>query len=540
MANIPSWFDPQMPDRDRCVLAPLLDRALQQCPDAPFAMFQDGDVWTYAHMHDKAHRWAEGLRQLGVGAGDRVLAFLPNGREVILTWFAANLLGACYVPINVAYRGALLKHVVDNSGASVMVAHAKLTDRLRDIDTVSLKTVVQVGEGGVDSLAGKDICASAQLDAAPPLSVPALDMMPWDLQSIIFTSGTTGPSKGVLSSYFHLYTAAQAVFGHITPKDRIFVNGPMFHLGGTGSVYAALIHQGSVAIADGFRASSFWQDLRDTGSTVTSGLLGSMTVFLAKHSTAADQTDNPLRRTHFYPVTDDTIAFARDFNFEFFSGYGSTEVPLALVTDIDTQRRGSCGRARTGITCRLVDDHDCEVSSGEAGELVVRADHPWALTHGYNAMPEATAKAWQNGWFHTGDLLTKDPDGYFYFVDRKKDAIRRRGENISSQEVESAIIALPDVEDAAVIGIEGEYGEDEVMAVVEPKAKARLDPVVLFKALEPALPYFMLPRFIRIMTTLPRTPTEKVRKEALRTDGVTPDTWDQEKAGIKVQREKLD
>ena len=540
MENRPSWFDPQMPDRTDCVLGPLLERGMAHCPDRTFALFQDGGTWSYADVYRKAHQWAEGFRKLGVTKGDRVLAFLPNGREVILTWFAANLLGACFVPINVAYRGALLQHVIQNAGARIAVVHGKLLTRLDDIDIPSLETAIRVGRAETSPISGIVTIPSATLDNEELLAHPENDVMPWDLQSIIFTSGTTGPSKGALSSYFHLYTAAQSVFGHMTSDDRIFVNGPMFHLGGTGSVYAALIHQGSVAVVDGFSVSTFWQDLRDTGSTITSGLLGSMTVFLASHSTLDDRNNNPLRCTHFYPVTDKTIAFAEQFNFDFFSGYGSTEVPMALITDINSQIRGSCGKPRSGITCRLVDDHDCEVPVGEPGELIIRSDHPWSLTHGYNAMPDATATAWRNGWFHTGDLLTKDEEGFFYFVDRKKDAIRRRGENISSQEVESAINALPDVEDAAVIGIPGEFGEDEVMAVIEPKGGKTLEPVALFEALVPVLPHFMVPRFIRTLPELPRTPTEKVRKEALRKDGVTSDTWDREKAGIKVGREKLD
>jgi crotonobetaine/carnitine-CoA ligase len=326
----------------------------------------------------------------------------------------------------------------------------------------------------------------------------------------------------------------------MSENDRILVNGPLFHVGGTGAVTAALLYGGSIVLLDGFKASEFWQTVRETGSTMTSGLLGSMAPFLAKTASAADREQNGLRSTHFYPVSEDTIGLARQFGFEYFSGYGMTELPLVLVTDLNTTTVGSCGKARSGVECRLVDSNDCEVAAGEVGELVVRTDHTWSFSHGYDGMPAATAEAWRNGWYHTGDLLRQDLEGNFYFVDRRKDAIRRRGENISSHEVESAVYESPDVQEVAAFGVPGQHGEDEVMVVVVPSKGQSLDPVELFSFLRPRMGHYMLPRYIRVLQDLPRTPTDKIRKHILRDEGVTADTWDREAAGITVRRQNLD
>jgi crotonobetaine/carnitine-CoA ligase len=191
------------------------------------------------------------------------------------------------------------------------------------------------------------------------------------------------------------------------------------------------------------------------------------------------------------------------------------------------------------VEVRLVDANDCQVPVGSVGEMLVRTDRPFAMNSGYNRNPEATAAAWRNGWFHTGDAFRMDEDGYFYFVDRVKDAIRRRGENISSFEVEVEVCAHPAVREAAVIGVPSEFSEDEVMAIVAPTPGHAISPEDLIRFVQDRLPYFMVPRYIRVLDELPKTPSAKVMKAELRTEGVTQDTWDREKAGIRLRRETL-
>lgn len=532
----PPWFDPRMPASDRCVLAPLLRAAVADCPDRTFVTFANGESWTYAELAHRASRRAAGLQRLGVSPGDRVISWQPNGPDALLCWLATNLLGGCFVPLHTGFRGQVLAGAVASVRARVLVGHDELLPRLQSCSDALPSTIVATGSPAPRDLADAAVLGPACLDADNADLVLPDDPDPWDLQSILFTSGTTGTSKGVRSSYFHLCTVAEVLHGHMSPSDRILVNAPLFHVGGPGAITAALIHRGSVVLVEGFRASEFWDIVASTGCTMTSGLLGSMAPYLAKYGRMSTKSSARLRRTHFYPVSQETIAFAREFGFEYFSGYGMTELPLVLVTDVDTEVIGSCGRPRSGVQCRLVDEHDCEVPDGSAGELIVRTDHPWSFSDAYDGLPEATQRAWRNGWFHTGDLLRRDPEGNYYFVDRLKDAIRRRGENISSQEVESAIRQHNSVLDAAAVGIPSEFGEDDVLVAVSYREGYRPAPPDLLTFLQPLLPDFAWPRYVREVREFPLTPTGKIRKQVLREEGVTTDTWDRERDGSDVAR----
>ncbi|WP_405238532.1 AMP-binding enzyme, partial [Lentisalinibacter orientalis] len=221
------------------------------------------------------------------------------------------------------------------------------------------------------------------------------------------------------------------------------------------------------------------------------------------------------------------------------TGFNMTEVSTPLISDVNSEVQYACGRPRTGVECRLVDENDIEVPRGEPGELIVRSDLPWTMNAGYINMPEATARAWRNGWFHTGDVFRQDENGEYFFVDRRKDTIRRRGENISSLEVEAEVIRHPEVDEVVAVGVPSEYTEEEVLIVVVPKAGASLDPVALTEFLVERLAYFMVPRYVRIVDEIPKTETNKPRKVLFREAGVTDDTWDREAAGIRLKRERL-
>ena len=216
-----------------------------------------------------------------------------------------------------------------------------------------------------------------------------------------------------------------------------------------------------------------------------------------------------------------------------------TEISTPLVSGPNPSPVGTCGRPRSGVDVRIVDEHDCEVEPGAVGELIVRTDRPWAMNHGYFRNPEATARAWRNGWFHTGDAFRVDAAGNYFFVDRIKDAIRRRGENISSFEVETEVGAHPAVKEAAAVAVASDEGEDEVLVAVSLADGARLDPEDLIRFLLPRMAHFMVPRYVRVVDELPKTPTQKVQKHVLRTEGLTADTWDRAAAGIEVKRERI-
>jgi crotonobetaine/carnitine-CoA ligase len=329
------------------------------------------------------------------------------------------------------------------------------------------------------------------------------------------------------------------VYGYMGDGEAILVNLPLFHVGGTSSTYAALVRGGSIYLVDGFSTAKFWDQVRQGVCVTTSGLIGVMAAFLAKSEPRPDDRENPLKCLTMFPVSAETVAFAHRFGFNYLTGFNMTEVSAPLVTDLNSHVFGSCGKPRTGIQARLVDDHDIEVPRGEIGELIVRSDHPWSMNAGYNGQPEATAAAWRNGWFHTGDLFRQDGDGNHFFVDRKKDTIRRRGENISSFEVENSVRQYPDVDEVAAVGVESEIAEQEVMVVVTSKPGCTVEPRALTEFLIPRLPYFMVPRYVRVVAQIPKTETNKIRKVYFRDQGVTADTWDRERAGIKLHRDKL-
>ena len=521
--NNPPWFDPATPAREDCVLKAMLDARALRHPDRRVARFEDGTGWTYGECRDRVRRAAAGLQKLGVRKGDRVIAWLPTGMPMVLTWFAANYLGAIFVPLNTAYRGKVLEHVINSAAGAVMVAHQDLTARLKGLVTPHLKHVV-----GSEALDGD---ASKLDDSA--------EVNHWDIQSIIYTSGTTGPSKGVLSPYLQLYTTAVATYGYLQEGESILINLPLFHVGGTSPTYAALVRSGMFYLVDGFSTSKFWDQVRAGNCASTSGLIGVMAAFLLKSEARADDFDNPLKWLTMMPINEHTVTLGPRFGFDYISGFNMTEVSSPLVTPVNTRVVGGCGKPRTGAICRLVDQDDIEVPVGAPGELIVRTEQPWTMNAGYDGMPEATARAWRNGWFHTGDLFRRDAEGNYYFMDRIKDTVRRRGENVSSFEVEAAVLAHPDVDEAVAVGVASEIEEEEVLIAVRAKAGRALDPRALIEFLIPRLAYFMVPRYVRLVAEIPKTETNKARKVVFRDQGVTADTWDREAAGIKLHRERL-
>jgi crotonobetaine/carnitine-CoA ligase len=264
-----------------------------------------------------------------------------------------------------------------------------------------------------------------------------------------------------------------------------------------------------------------------------------MATFLVKRPASPADRDHEVRVALMVPLTDDAPVFKERFGIDIYTIFNMTEISSPIVSEANPVARGTCGKPRADVDVRLVDGNDCEVPIGAIGEMLVRTDRPWGMNSGYNKNPEATAQAWRNGWFHTGDAFRRDADGNFYFVDRVKDAIRRRGENISSFEVEVEVCAHPDVREAAAIGVPSEFSEDDVMVIVAPVPGCAVDPAALLNFLVERMPYFMVPRYIRVLPDLPKTPSAKVLKADLRREGITADTWDREKVGFKVGRERV-
>lgn len=527
-----------IPPREVCVLHYLIDHWAEIRPGKVAVMFEDGAAWTYADLKTRVRRRAAGLQALGVQQGDRVAVWMPNCADALEIFYAINDLGAVFVPFNTAYRGRILEHVIANSDARLMIAHAALVDRLEDIDTAQLERLVIWGDGPRAVALPCVPFSDTEADAAS-LRPPSVPIEPWDIQSIIYTSGTTGPSKGVLSSYMHMYSnAGPETWTMVTGEDRFLVNSPIFHIGGMGLPFVMLVRGGSIVLSEGFATDKFWDLVRRTECTGVF-LLGVMATFLLKQPAANSDRDHHVRMAFMVPLTDGAPAFRSRFGIDIYTIFNMTEISSPIISEANPIKVGTCGRPRPGVEVRLVDANDREVEIGAVGEMIVRTDRPFAMNSGYNNAPEATAAAWRNGWFHTGDAFREDADGYFYFVDRVKDAIRRRGENISSFEVEVEVCAHPDVREAAVVAVASEFGEDDVLAVVAPAPGRAISEVELFTFLKARLPYFMVPRYIRVLEELPKTPTSKVIKTQLRAEGIAQGAWDREAAGLRVHRDVL-
>lgn len=520
------------------VLRNILDRFADETPDAPFVQFWPGDEWSYRMTRDNVRARAAALQAAGVGQGDHVLCFMNNGPDLLSSWFAINYLGAVYVPINAAARGKPLEHILHNADAPLMIAETALTHRLVNLSNGSLRQILTVDGGEVPDLPDLDV--KPLVDDATAASRPgALELaraiQPWDTQAIMYTSGTTGDAKGVMSSYVQLYTMGPDAFDCVDADDRCMICGPIFHCGSTLFVYAMLARGLSIGMMREFKTKDFWPAVRETGSTYAL-LLGVMASFLIKQPPGPQDRDHPLRRAFITPFGEDGPVFAERFGVEAWTIYNMTEIASPMHAGPNITQKGIAGKPRPWFDLRVVDENDMTVPDGEAGELVIRSHRPWALMKGYYKNAAATAEAMRNGWFHTGDGFRREPDGTFFFVDRLKDIIRRRGENISSFALENEVTAHPSVRECAALAVPSEHSEDDVMIVVTPVEGAQIDIDTLLQFLSEHLPHYMVPRYVRVLDDLPKTANGKIQKAALRSDGVTPETYDREKAGAGRRR----
>lgn len=535
-----------VPPAEASVLRYLLERQARERPTREFVRFWRGETWSYADTLERVRRRAAALRDAGVAQGDRVLCWMGNGPELLLSWFAINYLGAVYVPINTAARGRPLAHVLDNADARLMVAHPALVGRLEGLDRGALEQVLLAGPADFEAPGGEvpEIAGVALSRLVDPDTVPddalALErsIEPWDVQAIMYTSGTTGNAKGVLFSYVQHWTMGPEAMEAIAPEDCCLIAGPIFHCGSTLYVYAMLAKGGTMAMIPEFRTADFWPAVRETGSTVVL-LLGVMASFLLKAPAAEGDRDHPLRKAYIVPFGEDAQAFRDRFGVELHTVYNMTEISSPLIAGPGISEPGLAGTPRQPFELRVVDGNDVEMPAGIVGELVVRAHRPWALFSGYYRNPEATVAALRNGWFHTGDAFRVDDAGRFFFVDRLKDVIRRRGENISSFELETEITAHRAVKEAVAVAVPSEVSEDEVLAVVTPVEGTVIDPAELTAFLAERVAHFMVPRYIRVVDDLPKTASGKLQKHMLRAEGVTTDTWDREAAGVRLRRDSL-
>jgi crotonobetaine/carnitine-CoA ligase len=482
--------------------------------------------WTYAETAAAAAWIAGTLRAAGIGAGDRVAIICSNRIECLGLLLGCGWLGAIAVPINVASRGPQLKHVLSNSGARLLVVETDCAENLALLDpsALALEAIWTIGPPGEFRLGS--IVQSAmpqQHEAIPPAAVK-----PSDVGMILYTSGTTGPSKGVCCPHaqYFWWGVNTAALLEVLGDDILCTSLPLFHTNAINTFYQALLTGASVRYEKRFSASGFFPALARHRATVTY-LLGAMVPILLSRPESEEEHAHTTRvalapgvPAQFHET------FTRRTGIRLLDGWGSTETNFVLGTTVERQRPGLMGPVYEGFEARVVDDQDNEVPDGVAGELIVRAEEPFAFSTGYFGAAEKTVEAWRNLWFHTGDRVTRQADGYFRFIDRLKDVIRRRGENISSFEVEQVLLSHPAVANAAVFPVRSSLAEDEVMAALVLHPGRVLMPADLIAYCAPRLPYFAVPRYLEFMSELPTTENGKVQKYKLRERGVTQQTWD--------------
>jgi crotonobetaine/carnitine-CoA ligase len=501
-----------------------------------FLKFHDGDI-SYGEVDAMADRVAQGLIACGVRRGEHIAVMLPNGPEILYVIFALARLGAVAVPVNTAHRGELLRHVLASSDSRMLIIDAAYAGRLGPLANRLpglRRVVVHRDDGEIDGLPvllGKPVIPWSDLldHGAEP---PRADVAFHDLQAIMYTSGTTGPSKGAICSHALALTCAYDSLNYLDRWGKTtYCPLPLFHAAGLwDGMMSALLSGGSIAIVDKFHASTFWDDVRRFDAAVAMSVFSMIPILLNQEPKPNDR-DHPLEMFYMGKSSLDEPLRER-FGVRSVETYTSTEAGIATGSPYGEWKVGSCGTAHDErFEVAVVDEHDREVGNGEPGELVLRPKQPFVITTGYYGAPDATVECFRNMWFHTGDRVWRDNDGYFYFLDRMKDSIRRRGENISAFDLECEVNLHPAVLECAAIGVPSELEEEDVKLAIVRRPGSRLDPEELIEFCQEKLPRYMVPRYLEFVDALPRTPTDKIAKYRLRAEGdhgITDSTWDRE------------
>jgi|LauGreDrversion4_1035100.scaffolds.fasta_scaffold01137_5 crotonobetaine/carnitine-CoA ligase len=549
MNNLPG-YDARTSTIDRV----LRDRG-QQWGDKTFLNWlPTGTAMSYRQLDELTLRVGSGLAAAGVEVGSHVGVLMENCPEQLLAILGPARCGFVSVPLNAAAKGQLLAYFLNHADCTALIVEEALLSRFLEASEMLPRVhhifVVRPDRGEpkqtpslIDSVGEHVMHEFEGLLDAPALlpdDAPAFN----DLAMLLFTSGTTGPSKAIMYTHAHfIYWGSDVAFHHeYTPHDIAYVFLPLFHGNALlGSTMGSLMAGASIALTYRFSVSKFWEHIRNSGATVFNGV-GAVTNFLWKQAPSPSDLDHQVRRCHLAPVPGFAKGFEERFGMTIMSAFGLTDYCLGAAYNTKSRRDklGSCGLPRAGIDLRVVDENDFDMAPGEPGEIVMRNNNPWGASLGYYKQPEATSASRRNLWFHTGDRGSIDADGYVWYTDRIKDAIRRRGENISAFEVEEVIRTYPAVSDVAVYPVHAETSEDEVAVTItlKPGESANFSYESLIKYCSHNLAYFMVPRYVQVAKEMPMTLSQKVEKYKLRREAESDLSalWDRERAGITIAR----
>ncbi|MDE1145144.1 MAG: AMP-binding protein [Azospirillaceae bacterium] len=502
----------------------------------------NGRKYTLGELQERSIRLAHGLLAAGARAGECVTSVLDNSVEQLLLLLACSRIGAVHVPLNTAYKGDFLRHQVADSAAPVLVAEREYVERLLEIEDglPDARTLLVKGEIGARPAKRLDLRSLDEAFTANP-SEPLIPAKPSDLAMLIYTAGTTGPSKGcMVSQNYVCHMAWQIAENMLYNKDDvIWTPLPGFHANQyTATILSSLMVGARAAVYTRFSVSNFWPEVERTGATVTQ-ILSTMVALIADapDNDAAKRYYGKLRvagGTPFPKVLQDK--WRERFGAHTFGqiGFGLTECAIVTSCRVDEPRPANAsGRVDPDFDVRIVDDHDNEVAPGTPGEIIVRPKMPHVMFEGYWRRPAETMKVLRNFWFHTGDIGRFDDDGWFYFLDRKKDYLRRRGENISSMELEAVFRSHGAIREVAVHAVLADM-EDDVKVTCTLVEGAEVTEEELCRWSIEKLPYFAVPRFIEFRPELPKNPVGRVLKYALRDDGITAATWDRDKSAVQL------
>lgn len=510
--------------------------------DRVFLRMVGGAASTYAQSYRASSAIANGLVALSVIPGECVVIMAANALDSVHTWLAINLMGGTEVAINTGYRGRPLEHVLQNSQAKIAFIEPELIARLVEIagSLSYLQTLVVYGSGEVPAGLPWKVVRFADVASASP-SPPSRAAQRHEIASVVYTSGTTGPSKGVMMPFgqINLFARFGVEGARLTADDIWYCFIPLFHVAGKHIAILGTMMAGGQAVLDTqFSADTFLATVRAYGITVAL-LHGPLVEMVYKLPPTPQDANNTLTRIIASPFPAKiALDFEKRFGVRGIETWGMTEVTVPIWQPLDEPMRvGSCGKLRQDyFELRILDpDTDAEMPTGQTGELALRPRYPFTIMQGYLRMPEATISTWRNLWFHTGDLGYIDETGYVYFVDRAKERIRRRAENISSYEIEASALEHDQVAECAAVGVPSEFdGDDDVKLYVVRGDASKLSPEDLIRYLAAKLPHFMVPRYIEFTGALPRTPTGKLQKSILKAQGATAATWDRKAANISV------